>query len=166
MSSPRNRHDDAGLSISPRPNPKRRGRPPCSRLIFCILWTVLSTILIVGNFDDLVGWERLIALAVSRFSVFAIYATWRYVATPPEPAGRGDAMDVTWYVWIEIDGSERRSTRDPRDDWDSDGGRRWAATAAATDRRGGRPAPRHLAGRASELPVYLRHRPGMEGDAT
>jgi hypothetical protein len=28
--------------------------------------------------------------------------------------------DSTWYVWVDFDGSTRRSTRDPREDWDSD----------------------------------------------
>jgi hypothetical protein len=49
----------------------------------------------------------------------ATYGTW--LAWRRRRSLRVEERDgTTWYVWIEIDGSERRSTKDPRDDWDSD----------------------------------------------
>jgi hypothetical protein len=89
-------------------------------LIFSVLWTILSSILIFTNFDDLVGWERLIALAFPLFGVFAIHASWRYWRRHRSLRIEEDG-GTTWYAWIEIDGSARRSTRDPRKDWDEDG---------------------------------------------
>jgi hypothetical protein len=107
-------------SISPRPEPKKTGPAAMFALVFCILWTVVSTALIVGNFDDLVGWDRPIALMFPLAGLVATYGTW--LAWRRRRSLRVEERDgVTWYVWIEIDGSERRSTKDPRDDWDSDG---------------------------------------------
>ena len=90
-------------------------------LVFCILWTVVSTALILGNFDDLVGWERTVALLFPLAGLIATYGTW--LAWRRRRSLRTETHDgTTWYVWIEIDGSLRRSKKDPRDDWDSDGG--------------------------------------------
>jgi hypothetical protein len=91
-----------------------------SGLIFSILWTVVVTVLIAGGIEDLADWERALAALFPLFGLFAIRATWldrrRWRSLRVEDRG-GTAV----YVWIEIDGSERRSTKDPRDDWDSDG---------------------------------------------
>lgn len=90
-------------------------------LVFCILWTVVSTALILGNFDDLVGWERTVALLFPLAGFIATTSAW--LALRRRQSLRTETRDgATWYVWIDLDGSERRSTRDPRDDWDSDGG--------------------------------------------
>jgi hypothetical protein len=88
-------------------------------LIFSILWTVLSTILILSGFDDLSGMERSLALLFPIFGLFAIYATWRDLRRRRSLRVEED-RDSTWYVWVDFDGSTRRSTRDPREDWDSD----------------------------------------------
>jgi hypothetical protein len=90
-------------------------------LIFSILWTVISTALLVSNLDALADWERALAVLFPLFGLFAIRASWldlrrRRSLRVQEESG------ATWYVWLDLDGSERRSTRDPRDDWDSDGG--------------------------------------------
>ena len=90
-------------------------------LIFCILWTVGGTTLIVTNFGDLVGWERGVALLFPVAGLIATYFAWRDLRR--RRSLRTETRDgTTWYVWIELDGSERRSTRDPRNDWDSDNG--------------------------------------------
>ncbi|MBF9059861.1 hypothetical protein HKCCSP123_11780 [Rhodobacterales bacterium HKCCSP123] len=89
-------------------------------LIFSILWTVGSTALILVNFDDLVGWERGVVLLFPLAGLFATHSAW--LARRRRRSLRVETRDgTTWYVWVELDGSERRSTRDPRDDWDSDG---------------------------------------------
>ena len=90
-------------------------------LIFAILWTCLSAVLIFTNLDQLQPWERGVALLFPLFGLFAIHATWvrwrRRRSLRVEEDG-----ESTWYVWVEIDGSARRSRKDPRDDWDSEGG--------------------------------------------
>ena len=90
-------------------------------LIFSILWTGVSTVLIFSNLEELAPWERGIALLFPLFGLFAIHATWvrwrRRRSLRVEEHGGS-----TWYVWIEIDGSPRRSRKDPRDDWDADDG--------------------------------------------
>ena len=89
-------------------------------LVFCILWTVGSTALIFGNFDDLAVWERSLALLFPLGGFVATYCAW--LAWRRRRSLRIETADgATWYVWIDLDGRECRSTRDPRDDWDSDG---------------------------------------------
>ena len=90
-------------------------------LIFAILWTGLSAVLILTTLDQLQPWERGVALLFPLFGLFAIQATWvrwrrRRSLRVEEEGG------ATVYLWVEIDGSPRRSTKDPREDWDSDGG--------------------------------------------
>ena len=90
-------------------------------LVFCILWTVVSTALILGNFDGLAGWERMVALLFPLAGLIATYSAW--LALRRRRSLRVETRDgATWYVWIDLDGRERSSTRDPRDYWDSDGG--------------------------------------------
>ena len=89
-------------------------------LIFCILWTVGSTALITANFDDLVGWERMLALLFPVAGFIATYSAW--LTLRRRRSLRVETHDGTiCYVWTELDGRERRSGRDPRPDWDSDG---------------------------------------------
>ena len=89
-------------------------------LAFCILWTVVGTALILGNFESLVGWERSVALMFPLAGLFATSMSWLVLRR--RRSLKVEHRDgATWYVWIEFDGSERRSTKDPRDDWDSDG---------------------------------------------
>jgi hypothetical protein len=90
-------------------------------LIFSILWTVLSTVLIASTFSQLEGWERAFALLFPVFGLIFIHASWlrwrrRRTLRVEEEGG------TTWYVWIELDGRPRRSTKDPRDEWDADDG--------------------------------------------
>ncbi|NKX44777.1 hypothetical protein [Roseicyclus persicicus] len=96
------------------------GPPAMYALIFAILWTVVSTALILGTLSELADWERALAILVPVFGLFAIRASWlalrRRRSLRVEQEG-----GLSVYVWIEMDGTERRSTRDPRDDWDGDG---------------------------------------------
>lgn len=89
-------------------------------LVFCILWTVVSTALIVGNIDDLAGLERTLVLLFPLAGLYATYSAWRTLRRRRSlKIEHGDG--ATSYTWIELDGSARRSTKDPRDDWDSEG---------------------------------------------
>ena len=90
-------------------------------LVFCILWTVGSTALILGNLGDLAGWERMVALLFPLGGLFATYSAGR--ALRRHRSLRIESRDgTTWYIWQDLDGSEQRATRDPRGDWDTDGG--------------------------------------------
>ena len=89
-------------------------------LVFAVLWTVVSTALIVAGFDGLSQWERSVAMLFPVFGLFAIVLSWRRLRRRRSLRVETEG-DSTWYVWIEIDGRERRSTRDPREDWDSEG---------------------------------------------
>ncbi len=90
-------------------------------LIFCILWTVGSTALILANFDDLVGWERMVALLFPVAGLVATSSAW--LVWRRSRSLRIEQRDgVTWYIWTELDGSAQRSPKDPRPDWESDGG--------------------------------------------
>jgi hypothetical protein len=90
-------------------------------LIFSILWTVASTVIIATNFEGLSPFERALAVLFPLFGLFAVRTSWLHWRR--RSSLRIQENDgATWYVWIELDGSERRSTRDPRDDWDSDSG--------------------------------------------
>ena len=90
-------------------------------LIFSILWTGVSAFLILSSLDQLAPWERGIALFFPLFGLFAIHVSWVHWRRRRSLRVEEDG-GATWYVWIEIDGSLRRSKKDPRDDWDSDGG--------------------------------------------
>ncbi|MFY9246954.1 MAG: hypothetical protein WAO88_14305, partial [Roseicyclus sp.] len=82
-------------------------------LVFCILWTIVSTALILGSLDGLSGWERMVALLFPLGGLFATYSAW--LAWRRCKSLRIETLDgATWYVWIELDGSKRRSTKDPR----------------------------------------------------
>ena len=85
---------------------------------FAVLWTTLSAALIIPNLGDLAPWERAAALLFPLFGLMLVHITWRWWrrrrSLRVEEAG-----GTTWYVWIEVDGNPRRSTRDPREEWDS-----------------------------------------------
>ena len=90
-------------------------------LLFSIFWTVGSTVLIVASFDQLADWERAVAMLFPAVGLILVHASW--LRWRRRRSLRVEHCDgATYYVWVEIDGSERRSTKDPRDDWDSDGG--------------------------------------------
>ena len=90
-------------------------------LIFAILWTALSAALILSNLDELQPWERGVALLFPLFGLFAIHAAWVRLRRRRSLRVEEDG-ESTWYLWVEIDGTPRRSRKDPREDWDSDGG--------------------------------------------
>ena len=89
-------------------------------LIFSVLWTLGCALLIFSNFDQLGPLERPVAILFLLAGAFFVHTTWRQWrrrrSLRVETHG-----DSTWYVWVEFDGSTKRSTRDPREDWDSDG---------------------------------------------
>jgi hypothetical protein len=90
-------------------------------LVFSVLWTVVSAFLIVTNIEDLDGWERGVALLFPLFGLFAIHASWLHWRR--RRSLRIEQRDgMALYVWIELDGRECRSTKDPRDDWDGGDG--------------------------------------------
>jgi uncharacterized protein (DUF58 family) len=90
-------------------------------LIFAILWTGLSAVLILSTLDQLQPWERGVALLFPLVGLFVVHATWlRWRRRRSLRVEEDDG--ATCYLWVEIDGSTRRSKKDPRDDWDSEGG--------------------------------------------
>jgi len=92
-----------------------------SALLFSIFWTVGSTVLIVATFDQMADWERALAVLFPAFGLVFVHASW--VHWRRRRSLRVEQCDGTAvYVWIELDGRERRATKDPREDWNSDGG--------------------------------------------
>ena len=90
-------------------------------LIFAVLWTVLSMTLIVAGFDQIQAWERSVALIFPLAGCLFIHHAWRRLRRQRSLRIEVD-RGVALYVWIDLDGTERRATTDPRDDWDGDGG--------------------------------------------
>ncbi|WP_442641951.1 hypothetical protein [Roseicyclus sp.] len=81
---------------------------------------MLSAVLILPNMGDLAPWERALALLFPIFGLVAIHTAWVRWRRRRTLRIENDG-ETTWYVWIEIDGTPRRSTKDPREDWDAEG---------------------------------------------
>ena len=91
------------------------------QLIFALLWTAMALLLLFfGGIETLAPLERAIFMIFPITGIALTWASWRQLrrrrSLRVETVG-----GVSVYVWIEMDGTERRATKDPRDDWDSDG---------------------------------------------
>jgi len=92
------------------------------QLIFAIVWTgIMIFIVAFGGLSGTAPLERALFMLLPIFGVALIWHSWkrlrRWRSLRTETVG-----GVSVYVWIETDGSECRSTRDPRPDWEDDDG--------------------------------------------
>ncbi|KPQ17258.1 MAG: hypothetical protein HLUCCO18_05395 [Rhodobacteraceae bacterium HLUCCO18] len=87
---------------------------------FSFLWTAVCAWFLFATFDELSPLERSVGIGCVLIGLLLMRTTWlrwrRHRSLRVETDG-----DSTWYVWIEIDGTPRRSACDPRKDWDGDG---------------------------------------------
>jgi hypothetical protein len=109
--------DCPAMDVASKPN---RSGSAMAAFVVSILVTVLSLVVILSNLQNLTGVERAILVFFPFFGLVAIYASWRDLRRRRSLRVEKDG-DSTWYVWVEFDGSTRRSTRDPREDWDAEG---------------------------------------------
>ena len=93
------------------------------RLVFAIIWTaVILGALLIGAGRD--GFERAILGLMLAAGLLFVWHSWRDLRRRRSVRTEREG-DATVYVWTEFDGTERRSDRDPRPDWDAadgDGG--------------------------------------------
>ena len=95
------------------------------RLVFSTIWTGLPLAVLLSD-TGLQDWERAVLVLFVGVGLLFIWLNWRSLRRLRSLRTEREG-DVTVYVWTELDGTERRSTRDPREDWarqdadDSDG---------------------------------------------
>lgn len=87
------------------------------RFVFATLWTAVTLALAVAFGGELEGWERAVFMLFPAFGAVFMWVTWRELRR--RSSLRTEVVGgVTVYVWIDLDGRERRSQTDPRPDWD------------------------------------------------
>ncbi|MEL6207580.1 MAG: hypothetical protein AAFR47_20035 [Pseudomonadota bacterium] len=93
------------------------------RLLFSIAWTALALIGAIAmareNWDNdwsLAGYAFVILFPLS--GVVFIWDSLRHYRRR-KSVRKIDEDGSEAYVWIEFDGTERRSRRDPREEWDA-----------------------------------------------
>ncbi|MEM6973270.1 MAG: hypothetical protein AAF577_10745 [Pseudomonadota bacterium] len=92
---------------------------------FMIFWTALSCAFLWAFWqDESVQDDMALMVLVHLFPLFGLIFMW--VTWPYWRRRRSLRIEetggVTVYIWIELDGSERRSETDPREEWDSSEG--------------------------------------------
>jgi len=89
--------------------------------IFCLGFTVVTAFLaafVVEPSDQIPRIMLTVFAVISLFATWHAWKVWRRSSSLRVESESG----IEVYVWIETDGRERRSTEDPRPDWDADGG--------------------------------------------
>ena len=78
----------------------------------------MTTALAIAFRNELGGFERAILFAFPVFGAFFTYVSWlhwrRYRSVRTEMVN-----GAVVYIWIELNGSETRSAKDPRPEWDA-----------------------------------------------
>jgi len=78
------------------------------------------SLLLFGGVAELAPLERAVFMIFPISGVVFTWISWLHLrrrrSLRMETIGA-----VTFYVWIDLDGTERREMKDPREDWDSDG---------------------------------------------
>ncbi len=94
-----------------------------ARLILSVIWTVFATGICIGLFlqERDAGNGLLVLALMVVFLLFGLVFMWDSVRRLRRRNSvrkvRENGADT--YVWIEFDGTERRSRRDPREEWDA-----------------------------------------------
>jgi hypothetical protein len=88
------------------------------RFVFGTLWTALTLALLLATYDQMRGWERAVLALFPAFGAFFMWGSWRDLRRRRSLRTNVE-NGITIYFWIELDGRERRSSRDPRPDWDA-----------------------------------------------
>ncbi|MEM9901856.1 MAG: hypothetical protein AAF865_10935 [Pseudomonadota bacterium] len=90
------------------------------RFAFTVIWTLLVVGLALATFGEADSVTRAFLSAFALFGILGIYLSWPHARRERSLRKEKDG-EVELFVWIELDGNERRSTTDPRPEWDADG---------------------------------------------
>jgi uncharacterized membrane protein len=85
---------------------------------FVTLWTGLALVATLAVHDEADNLQRTVLILFTGFGAVLILVTWRQWRRRSSLRTEVEG-GVTVYVWVDLDGRERRSTDDPRPDWDA-----------------------------------------------
>jgi uncharacterized membrane protein len=88
------------------------------RFAFVTLWTGLALAMTLAVQDEADAFQRAFLILFTGFGAVFMVVTWRQWRRRRSLRTEVEG-GVTVYVWIDLDGRERRSTDDPRPDWDA-----------------------------------------------
>ncbi len=88
------------------------------RFAFTTLWTALPLAMLLSVLDETDALQRAVFLVFIGFGAIFMLVTWRQWRRRRSLRTEVEG-GVSVYVWIDLDGRERRSTADPRPDWDA-----------------------------------------------
>jgi hypothetical protein len=91
------------------------------RFAFVTLWTGLALALTISVYDESDDIQRAALVLFTAFGAVFMLVTWRQWRR--RRSLRTEVVGgATVYVWIDVDGRERRSGDDPRPGWDASDG--------------------------------------------
>ena len=94
-------------------------------MLFSLFWLTAVIVLTLATWGGAIHTEepsvKWVLLGFVAFGVLVVYLSYRRHRR--RKSLRIEEEDGTAvYVWVELDGSVRRSRKDPRDDWDGEDG--------------------------------------------